>query len=259
MRHIETRNLTTNVLTMAAILAISAISTKAKTPSAVPDPEGSWLYTVTIPVPSSSPLVFQGLETYGASGGYSEADQLSFMPGSIATPGHGAWKTTAPGAFLLTFQQLTFDNSGNPTGISKILQTTTLDPSGNSYRGSGTFAYYDLNGKLIAGSNGTFTITATRIVVQAVNTTATAAPANATVTTREIQLDGRGSTSSDGKALKYFWTMAPGSPSAAITAYDTPTPTVQFPARGNYSFLLTVTDSTGGTATSVATVNFADY
>jgi hypothetical protein len=37
-------------------------------------PEGSWLYTVTIP----GFTTFQGVETYSAGGGYSEADQLSF-------------------------------------------------------------------------------------------------------------------------------------------------------------------------------------
>ena len=47
--------------------------------------EGSWLYTVTIPNPSGAPIVFQGVETYAAGGGYSEADQLSFTPGYLAT------------------------------------------------------------------------------------------------------------------------------------------------------------------------------
>ena len=53
-------------------------------------PEGSWLYTVTIP----GFTTFQGVETYSAGGGYSEADQLSFIPGSVASAGHGVWKST---------------------------------------------------------------------------------------------------------------------------------------------------------------------
>ena len=41
-------------------------------------PEGSWLYTVTIPDPPNAPIVFLGTETYAAGGGYVEADQLSY-------------------------------------------------------------------------------------------------------------------------------------------------------------------------------------
>ena len=53
-------------------------------------PEGSWLYTVTIPNPLGAPIVFVGTETYAAGGGYVEADQLSFTSGYLATAGHGA-------------------------------------------------------------------------------------------------------------------------------------------------------------------------
>jgi hypothetical protein len=52
-------------------------------------PAGSWLYTVTIPG-----FTFQGLETYSDGGGYTEADQLSFLPIAVASAGHGAWKRT---------------------------------------------------------------------------------------------------------------------------------------------------------------------
>jgi hypothetical protein len=127
-------------------------------------PEGSWLYTVTIPVPSSDPIVFQGVETYAAGGGYSEADQLSFSPGYLATAGHGVWKTTAPHDFLLTYLNLTYDASGNATGSGKVRQTTKIDPDGKSYSGSGDFFYYDLNGNVVA--SGTFTITAQRVLVE---------------------------------------------------------------------------------------------
>jgi hypothetical protein len=40
-----------------------------------------------------------------------------------------------------------------------------LDHQGKTYSGSGDFTYYDLNGKVVAA--GTFTITAQRILVQA--------------------------------------------------------------------------------------------
>jgi len=130
-------------------------------------PEGSWLYAVTIPGPyGGSPTVFQGIETYSAGGGYVEADQLSFNPQSLATAGHGPWKSTGERKFLLTYVNLPYDfvATGNPTGTSKVRQTTTLDRTGNSYSGSGDFKYYDLKGNVVF--SGTFTITAKRIRVE---------------------------------------------------------------------------------------------
>ena len=129
-------------------------------------PEGSWLYTVTIQgLPS-----FQGIETYSAGGGYSEADQLSFGSGSLASAGHGVWKSTSERKFELTYLNLTFDGvPGNPTGTLKVRQTTTIDKAGNSYKGSGDYAYFDLNGAPMTfpGASGTFTIIATRIKLEA--------------------------------------------------------------------------------------------
>jgi hypothetical protein len=127
-------------------------------------PEGSWLYTVTIPG-----YIFQGIETYSAGGGYTEADQLSFSPLAVASAGHGAWKMTGDKTFALAYINLTFDafSSGNPTGTLKVRQTTTIAKSGNSYTGSGDYTYYDLGGNPIPSISGTFTITAKRIVVQA--------------------------------------------------------------------------------------------
>ena len=57
-------------------------------------PEGSWLYRVTATSSSGLPSPVLGLETYAAGGGYTETDQLSFLPSSLATPGHGSWKLT---------------------------------------------------------------------------------------------------------------------------------------------------------------------
>ncbi len=127
-------------------------------------PEGSWLYTVTIPG-----YAFQGIETYSTGGGYTEADQLSFSPLAVASAGHGAWQMTGERTFNLTYLNLTFDafSSGNPTGTLKVRQTTKMDKSGNSYTGSGDYTYYDLDGNPIPNISGTFTITAKRIVVQA--------------------------------------------------------------------------------------------
>ncbi|MGA8233928.1 MAG: hypothetical protein WB795_20800 [Candidatus Acidiferrales bacterium] len=55
------------------------------------------------------------------------------------------------------------NTNGNPTGSSKVRQTTKLE--GNCCTGSGDYAYYDVNGNVVL--SGTFTITATPILVEA--------------------------------------------------------------------------------------------
>jgi carbonic anhydrase len=87
---------------------------------------------------------------------------------------------------------------------------------------------------------------------------AVANPKNITVISRSIQLDGSKSTSADGKPLSYLWTIPPGNPSAGISGSNTATPAVQF-TQGHvtYKFQLTVTDSSGKSATDVAIVNYA--
>jgi len=91
-----------------------------------------------------------------------------------------------------------------------------------------------------------------------VKTQAIADPKNATTVSPEVQLDGSMSTSSDGKPLTYQWSIPQGSPSAAILQGATAAPSVQFSqGRGLYTFLLTVTDSTGKSSSDVATINFA--
>jgi len=166
-------NISAAVLTVLVALILLGVPTVAAAENAAESeaqlcgslpqgPEGSWLYTVTIPG-----YTFQGIETYSAGGGYTEADQLSFSP--IASAGHGAWKMTGERTFDLTYLNLTFDSfsTGNPTGTLKVRQTTIIDKSGNSYTGSGDYTYYDLNGNPIPSISGTFTITAKRILVQA--------------------------------------------------------------------------------------------
>lgn len=93
--------------------------------------------------------------------------------------------------------------------------------------------------------------------VPAPQTQAVALPKNGSVINRQIELDGTQSSSADGKALKFFWTIPPGYPVAAVLRGTTSTPSVQFgTAKGVYAFDLTVTDSTGATSTDRATVTF---
>src|SRR5262249_16331448 len=88
-------------------------------------------------------------------------------------------------------------------------------------------------------------------------TRAVASPKDQNVTAASITLDGSLSVSADGKPLSFFWTIPRGAPAASISGGNTPTPIVSFPPiPGIYSFELTITDSTGATATDIATVHY---
>ena len=88
-------------------------------------------------------------------------------------------------------------------------------------------------------------------------TTAVAGPKDATVSVRSALLDGSASTSADGKALTYLWTIPAGNPSAGIIGGTTATPTVQFGVtRGVYLFQLTVMDTAGNSAIDQVSVNY---
>ncbi len=80
---------------------------------------------------------------------------------------------------------------------------------------------------------------------------------NTSAVAKQIQLDGSGSKSSDGKPLSYSWQLVSGSPSATIAGGNTATPIVQFDGGfGAYSFQLTVTDSAGRTSSDTTTVSY---
>ena len=89
-------------------------------------------------------------------------------------------------------------------------------------------------------------------------TAAIASPKNVTTVSRSIRLDASQSTSADGSPLTYLWTIAQGSPPAAISGATTATPVVQFSQpHATYTFRLTVTDSTGKSAADSVVVHYA--
>jgi len=135
-----------------------------------------------------------------------------------------------------------FDNDGNLTLISDRIYRF------NTSTGAATpLGPYNAGGQPIYGA-------------VEVRTMAVAGPKNITAVARQIQLDGTQSISADGKGLKYQWSIPIGNLTAAVLQGNTATPSVQFAnGRGPYNFLLTVTDSTGKTATDLVTVNYVGY
>jgi hypothetical protein len=113
---IKRRQLLKGAGALSALGALAALGSPtaafAKNTNAGQGPEGSWLYTVTVTSSSGPPSTVLGLETYAAGGGYVETDQFSFMHSSLATPGHGSWKSTGERTFLLTYLTLSYDTQG---------------------------------------------------------------------------------------------------------------------------------------------------
>jgi hypothetical protein len=164
---------------LPALITVGLFGNQAPAPAqpmVLQHPVGSWLYKVTIPVDDDPAhnIVFQGLETYMMDGGYIETDQLSFSPTlGLSTPSHGAWTSTAGSNFLMTYLNFTFDKTGTAQGKTLVRQTATIGADKKSYTGSGDFSYFDPTGKVVLA--GSFTVTATRIEVQA-PAASTAAP-----------------------------------------------------------------------------------
>lgn len=160
-----------NAFALPALIVVGMLGNLAPAraqPMVLQHPVGSWLYTVTIPVDDNPAhnIVFQGVETYMLGGGYIETDQLSFSPTlGLSTPSHGSWASTGGSDFLMTYLNFTFDSTGTAQGKGMVRQTATIGKDKKSYSGSGDFSYFDPTGKVVLA--GTFTVTATRIEVQA--------------------------------------------------------------------------------------------
>ncbi|HTS50260.1 MAG TPA: right-handed parallel beta-helix repeat-containing protein [Bryobacteraceae bacterium] len=73
----------------------------------------------------------------------------------------------------------------------------------------------------------------------------------------QVTLNASGSMSGNAGPLTYSWSVAPGSPAGGgIVGANTATPTFQLTTPQTYQYTLTVTDSTGATATTTVTVQY---
>jgi hypothetical protein len=201
---------------------------------------------------TAQPIARDGLVTFNAQGGFSGQATVSL------------------GGQAVTTEALTGTYS-----VDTLCNVTMSYSLAGNHTWTGMMTGQSSGANLIVNDNGTV-ITGTLLAVGTGNsgstsgggtggggtgggaaTTAVASPKNVVVITNYVQLNGSASTSADGKPLTFSWAIAPGSPSAAISGASTATPLVQLSSGFNtYSFILTVTDSTGKTATDTASVTY---
>jgi hypothetical protein len=83
-------------------------------------------------------------------------------------------------------------------------------------------------------------------------------PANQTVTQKEVGLDASKSTDPNGLALTFQWTAVGNAPDVSLLHGNSAIATAQLGANGpnSYTFMVTVTDSAGNTATGTTTINY---
>jgi hypothetical protein len=141
--------------------------------------------------------------------------------------------------------------SDTPPKINNVIETVAGVVAVYSSAATGTFTITQPSG----GGGGGGVATVVTIVV---NGSTSATPTFQT-TVNQLILDASASTSTNAGALTYAWTIPQGSPSAVISfpGGNTAKAFVQLSSRkSTYQFKLTVTDSTGASATVTITVQY---
>ena len=170
----------------------------------------------------------------------------------------------------------TLTYSWTQTGIGPTSPAVTLTPT----NAAGSIVTFTApNTPLTTGAVLTFRLTVsdgtlTGIADQSVNIVWTndppiaslACPAGGVLVVDEgdlVQLDGTGSTDSDGSIVGYRWSQAVGLPNLGLGALDTPSiafyaPALGYQQLGNVAITLTVTDDVGATADSTCVLFIND-
>jgi hypothetical protein len=111
--------------------------------------EGSWLVTVTIP---GGPPPFRSLETFAAGGAFVAT---SSEPPSAVNSAHGTWARTTQRQFHLTFLEFQYDANGVHSGYLRVRETRRLEPSSNTFDGTGTAEFFDAGFNLLFSADVT--------------------------------------------------------------------------------------------------------
>jgi hypothetical protein len=117
---------------------------------------GLWLSTVLI----GGQPVYQAFESFTSDGLEILNDNGAPQAGNVCL---GVWASTGKNTLKVNHPSWNYDNNGNVIGTVVIKSQITLDPAGNSYKGTVTVDTYDLNGKPVPGGSFSGQLVATRI------------------------------------------------------------------------------------------------
>jgi hypothetical protein len=97
-------------------------------------PAGTWLETVT-----GTGFTFQALTTYDVGGGLTGSGSIDLTPPNLSGPTYGTWVLMGDRTFRVEARAFGFDALGHPSGVYFAEATYTLNKSGDTYSGSGSF------------------------------------------------------------------------------------------------------------------------
>lgn len=117
---------------------------------------GLWMSTFL----SQGQIVDQGFDMWTSDGLEVLNDTPPPATGNVCL---GTWVRVAPNTYLLKHPSWTFDDAGNLNGTAIIRETITVDPSGQTYKGTFTVDVLSLSGNPLQHIAGT--ISGTRITV----------------------------------------------------------------------------------------------
>jgi hypothetical protein len=120
--------------------------------------EGSWIFSVQLTQPD---ITFSAFASFGAGGVFLATganDRL--VP---ISPLIGSWKRIRPNRFSSTAYYFVFDLTGNPVATQRANIAYRFS-NGNELMGTGVTDRCDLDGKNCVRLDGSFEVTATRIV-----------------------------------------------------------------------------------------------
>jgi hypothetical protein len=124
--------------------------------------QGSWLITVTPEPGPGVPPPFQALMTYTAEGGLIQTDVTTGAVGLKTTAGHGEW-VQKDREYAYNFVKLLLDEYGQFVGTVRARETGTLNPTADSYSGSGKIELVADDGTVIGSYTGASQATRIRV------------------------------------------------------------------------------------------------
>lgn len=152
------------VVFVAVRAARSSIASTSATPEQIQSAlQGSWLITVTPTQGPLAPSPYRELITVTPNGGVVETDTALAVRGFTATPGHGA-AAQKELDYSMTFVKLVADSASKYAGLIKYREAGKIDPSLDSYKGTGRADLLSTSGTVLLSY--TATVEATRVKVE---------------------------------------------------------------------------------------------